>query len=100
MATRTEIPVKIHSRNNRDLAPTVGLLCVVEWTHQERLKNAIKMFGMMIMITCFGAAMPPFHILFGTTLFITTWVMTMEKFSQVKYVEGGSGSCPKCKAEL
>ncbi len=97
MAVRSVIPVSVHSRNNRDLAPTEGQLDAVEWSQKERLRNAVKTYFLFLMINCFGAAMPPFHILMGTALFITTWVMTFEKYSQTHFIEGGSAPCPKCQ---
>ena len=96
MATRTEVPVSIHSRNNHDLPQAQGMLKVVEWTARERFKNSVKTFGTFFALTCFAVIMPVIHYILVPVLMITTFVMALEKYSQLRFIEGGTGSCPKC----
>ena len=100
MAIRKEIPVIIHSRNYRDLNPTDGIADVVEWTQPERFKNALKVYLIMLMVNCIGAAMPPFHLIEAVGLFFLCWYLTLDKYSQVQFIDGGKGICPKCGGEF
>ena len=100
MAIRSKVPTTINSRNNRDLTPTQGFADVVEWTKKERFKNAFRLYIIMVMVNFLGAAMPPFHLIVGTSLFLLTWYLTLDKYNQVYFIEGGTGSCPKCGHEF
>ena len=100
MAIRTEVQVKINSRNDRELPPTNGTLKLVEWTKQERVKNAFKTFGIFFGLTCCGVMLPIIHYFLVPILFVTTFVMAMDKYTQLKYIEGGQGPCPRCNHEI
>jgi hypothetical protein len=100
MAIRTEIPVTISSRNNRDLPPTAGTITQVEFDKKERTENALKMFGMLIAFT-FGAVFIPIaHYILVPSLFIASFVFAMEKLGETRRSEGGSGECPKCHKSI
>lgn len=100
MANRYTQSVEIHSRNNRDLPPSKGQIKIVEWSKQERLKNAIKTLGMYFAFTCFSVMIPVLHYVLVPTLFVVMFIMAMDKYTQQKYNEGGEGVCPGCSEKI
>jgi hypothetical protein len=96
MAIRIEIPALIHSRNNRDLPATQGSITRVTWDKPEQTKNALRTLGMWLG-ACFCSVFVPFaHWILVPSLFITAFVMAMDKLGEHMRSEGGSGECPKC----
>jgi hypothetical protein len=45
MALENKIATLIRSRNNHDLPPTAGVLTEMNWTQEDRMKNALRVFG-------------------------------------------------------
>ena len=68
----------------------------MEWDKKERTQNALKAVGMWFGFTCFGVMIPVVHYFLVPTLFITTWVMGLNKLNETVVSEGGEGICPKC----
>ena len=96
MAKINEMAVTIRSRNNRELEPTQGVLTHIHWEAADRPKNAVKTFGLWIALTFASAMVPLAHWVLVPALFITTFVLTLEKFRESERGEGGKGECPKC----
>lgn len=96
MATRTQVEVTILSRNNRELAPTKGSLTEVTWDKKDQTKNAVKTLGMWLGFSFAAIFVPIAHYFLVPTLFITAFVLAMDKLSEAKRNEGGAGECPKC----
>jgi len=97
MASRLNHPVFIHSKDDRSLEPTLGSLIQVEWNREERLKNAIRTTLTWLGIMCGSALIPFWHYFLVPTLFITAWVLGLDKWNESLFCEGGSGICPKCR---
>lgn len=96
MATRTEIPVKVQSRDNRSLPETTAILNKVEWIRSERLKNAIKTFGLLFLFAFLSIFVPILHFFLVPALFISSFVFGIEKWQETVRNGGGEGECPKC----
>ena len=90
------VTVQIQSRNNRDLASTLGKITRINWEAVDYPKNAAKTFGMWIAFTFAAVFVPIAHFFLVPTLFITSFVLGIEKFRERKRNDGGSGECPKC----
>ena len=93
--TTDTVLVSIHSRNNRDLAATEGQLNRINWDAKDRTKNALK-----ILFTLLGAAfacifVPILHFILVPALFISAFVMAIDKFQETHRNAGGVGVCPK-----
>ncbi len=100
MAIKTEIPVEIRSRNDHNLVPTQGLIVQMEWTPAERLRNALKTFGIMFGLACFAVLAPLIHYFLVPSLLIASFVLAFDKYGQLKFFVEGKGSCPKCGSSI
>lgn len=96
MATRSEIKLSVQSRDNRDLPVTHATITKVEWDRPERMKNALRTFGMMFAFTFASVFIPILHFILVPALFIASFVLAMNKFGEKVRSEGGTGECPKC----
>jgi len=100
MGDRSKIPVKIHSRDRRDRSPQDGYLEVVSWSKPERVRNAVRSFGMWIGIA-FGCALIPFwHFLLVPVAVMLAFTVALKKLEEQSSVQNGTGLCPECKAPL
>ena len=88
--------VTIQSRNNRSLPETSGEISEVSYDKTDRLRNALKTFGLWIAMTFMGIFVPILHFVLVPTLLITSFVLAIEKSREEKRNQGGSGECPKC----
>jgi len=100
MATRTEIKVSVQSRDNRELPSTESKIIKVEWDKPERTRNALRTFGLLITFTFASVFIPILHFVLVPTLFITSFVLAMDKMGEKMRSEGGKGECPKCHKEF
>jgi len=90
------VPVSIHSRNNRELPATLGSITRINWDKADRPKNAVKTLVMWL-TACFASVFVPIaHFFLVPTLFITAWVLAIDKSREEKRNDGGSGECPAC----
>ena len=90
------VSVEINSRNDRELAPTEGKITRINWETADRPKNAAKTLGMWLAF-CFASIFVPIaHFFLVPTLFITAFVLAIDKSREVKRNDGGTGECPKC----
>jgi len=96
MATRTEIKLSVQSRDNRELPPTQATVTKVEWDKPERMKNALRTLGMMLVFTFVSIFIPILHFILVPALLIGSFVLAMDKMGETSRSEGGSGECPKC----
>ena len=94
--TLDSIPVSIYSRNNRELKETHGEITRINWDKTDRTKNAIKAFGMWLGLTFACIFVPILHFFLVPTLFITSFVLALEKLREEQRNAGGSGECPSC----
>ena len=94
--TTDSIPVVVHSRNNRELPETHGTITRINWQPTDRTKNAVKTFGMWIAFTFASVFVPIAHFVLVPSLFITSFVLAMDKLREDHRSDGGSGECPKC----
>jgi hypothetical protein len=90
------VPVTIHSRNNRELPSTNGSISKIIYDQKERYSNAIKTFGMWIAFTFASVFVPILHFILVPSLFITSFVLSIDKSREDKRNEGGAGECPTC----
>jgi hypothetical protein len=90
------IPVVVHSRNNHELPETKGTITRINWQKTDRTKNAVKTFGMFIGFTFASVFVPIAHFILVPSLFITSFVLAMDKLREEHRSAGGSGECPKC----
>jgi hypothetical protein len=97
MATLLEFPVKIRSRNQRDLEPTAGTLNRVEFDAKDRTRNSLKTIGLFLALASGAVLIPFWHFILAPTFFILAWVMGIEKYSEKSINAGGEGTCPLCK---
>jgi hypothetical protein len=93
---KEEVLVTIKSRNNHDLPSTVGSIVKIIYSQKERYSNAFKTFGMWIAFTFASVFVPIAHFVLVPSLFITSFVLSMDKSREDKRNEGGAGECPKC----
>ena len=100
MATRANIPAVIVSRNNRDLPSTAGSVTEVTWTRTDQTRNALRTLGMWIAFCFCSIFVPIAHYFLVPTLFITAFVLALDKLGEKNRSEGGSGICPKCHQEF
>lgn len=97
MAIRTEVPVTIHSRNNRELSPTTSNICRVEWNHQERLKRALRILIILLVATFISVFIPILHFFLVPVLLISSFVVAIDQWNEKHHNEGGTAPCPKCE---
>ena len=100
MATRHTITALIHSRNNRDLPATQGSVTQVIWTKPEETRNALRTLGMWLGFCFCSIFIPIAHYILVPSLFITAFVLALDKLSEKKRSEGGTGKCPKCHQDF
>jgi hypothetical protein len=94
--TFEKVPVSISSRNNRDLPKTPGAISRVTYDKKDISKNTVKTFGMWIALTFASVFIPILHFVLVPSLFITSFVLAIDKSRETKRNEGGQGECPKC----
>jgi hypothetical protein len=94
--TTDNIPVFIHSRNNRDLPPTNGQITRLNFDSKDRSKNAIKTLGMWLAFDFASVFIPIAHFVLVPSLFITAFVLAMDKTREKSRNAGGTGECPAC----
>ena len=100
MATRTEVILQIQSRDNRERPFTTGTFTAVLWERPERMQNALRTFGMWFAFTFASVFIPMAHWVLVPSLFITSFVLGIDKFNESFRNEGGKGECPKCHQEF
>jgi ssDNA-binding Zn-finger/Zn-ribbon topoisomerase 1 len=94
------VSVSIHSRNNRELAQTSGEITRINWDKADRPKNAAKTL-IMWLAACFACVFVPIaHFVLVPSLFITAFVLAIDKSREEKRNDGGKGECPKCHQQF
>ncbi len=98
MATRTSFKVTIESRDNRSLTKTFGELTRLEWNAQEKLRNAARIFLILLGAMVVSIFIPMLHFILVPTLLIASFVVALDKLKEAARNDGGSAECPKCHA--
>ena len=96
MAIQSEIIVYVKSRDNRDLPSTPAIITKVEWDKSERIKNAVRVFGITMGCAFASIFVHMFHLILVPTLFISSFVLASNKLEEKFRNEGGTGECPSC----
>ena len=100
MAEQFQVPVKVYSRNYRELPPASGVITQIRWNAKDKPKNAIKTFGLFIALT-FGCVFVPIaHYFLVPSFFILSFILALEKLREKERSLGGVGQCPKCGKEF
>jgi hypothetical protein len=100
MAHIEPTPVRIQSRNHRELAPSKGTINKITWEKQDRFRNAMKSCGLFLTLSFCSILIPFWHFILVPGFFILAWVMLLEKYNEIARNGGGMGSCPQCGTEL
>lgn len=100
MATRTDIRCTVQSRDNRSLPETAATIVRIDWDRQERLKNAFRIFGLMIFFSFISIFVPILHFFLVPVFFITSFVLFLDRWQETHRNGGGKGQCPKCHQDF
>ena len=92
METNSEVEVI-----SRDGSIETGHLILSERPHSERLKKALKSFGIFAVAAVFSAFIPILHFILVPALTIGAFFMGFNSYFDNQEIEAGEMICSKCK---
>lgn len=83
-----------------DLSTYVVNIPISQFTFNERLKRAIKIFFTLILISILAVLIPILHFVLVPAAFIAAFVMGYIRYSQTAIADFSSIICSKCSVQL
>lgn len=95
MSTTTHLPVKLVLVANEE-KHTSGEVTLQEWDSSDRMKRALKMFGMLWGAAVVSVLIPLAHFVLVPGFLIAGPIVAYFVYQNEKMILGGQGTCPNC----
>src|SRR5689334_19748665 len=97
VVSNVQYQVRVSSSAGKE---TPGEVRVQHWTHQERMKRAIKVFFLCWGLAAVAVLIPLLHFILVPSLVIAGPISAYMTLQQESVVLGGESRCPECGADL
>jgi hypothetical protein len=83
--------------SSSNVKETEGEIQIQVWSSQERLKRALKAWGMCWAGALISVLIPLAHFILVPSLFLAGPIAAYFIYQQQETIQGGEGKCPACK---